>query len=320
QLARQLQAQDQVTLIAFSRQPKILADSVPGNNALQLANLIASSASDGGTNLEAALKAGFEKALDQKVDGAQNRVILITDGAANLGDAEPDRLAKIVEFMRNNGIAFDAAGVGAEGYNDEILETLTRDGDGRYYFLNKPEDADEGFAKQIAGALRPAAMNVKIQVQFNPDRVGKYKLLGFEKHRLNKEDFRDDTVDAAEMAAEEAGVAVYQIEPLPEGRGDIGTVSVRFRDVSSGRMVERKWPIPYEASAYRINEAATEVRVASVAALFAAKLKDDPVGDRATYKDLANIVNTLPANVKQNTRVQQLQTMIQQARQQKGDE
>ena len=190
QLAQQLLPQDQITLIGFARQPKILADRVNGSNALELANIIANSVSDGGTNLEAALKAGLEKAIEQKVEGAQNRIVLITDGAANLGDASPDRLAKIVEFMRMNGIAFDAAGVGAEGYNDEVLETLTRDGDGRYYFLNKPEDADTGFAKQIAGALRPAVMNVKIQVEFNPERVGRYKLLGFEKHRLNKEDFR----------------------------------------------------------------------------------------------------------------------------------
>ena len=81
------------------------------------------------------------------------------------------------------------------------------------------------------------------------------------------------------MAAEEAGVAVYQVEPLPEGQGDIGTVSVRFRDMSTDRMVERRWPIPYEASAQRMREAAAEIRIATVAALFAAKLKDDPVGE-----------------------------------------
>ncbi|MFT5464992.1 MAG: hypothetical protein ACI8UO_000078 [Verrucomicrobiales bacterium] len=319
-LAQQLLPNDQVTLIGFAREPRLLADRVSGGEVgKKLSELVANTASDGGTNLEAALRIAFEKAEEQKLEGAQNRVVLITDGAANLGDAEPEQLAKIVGQMRVNGIAFDAAGVGADGANDEVLEALTRNGDGRYYFLNRPEDADDGFAKQIAGALRPAAMNVKIQVEFNPKRVGHYKLLGFEKHRLKNEDFRNDSVDAAELAAAEAGVALYQVEPLPGGEGDIGFVSVRFRDMSSGRMIEKRWPIPYQPTTPSINDAQDSVRLATAAALFAARLKDDPVGGSAEFKGLAQIVNGLPARVRETPRVQQLLMMIEQARSVIGD-
>ncbi|NNE94052.1 MAG: DUF3520 domain-containing protein, partial [Verrucomicrobiales bacterium] len=201
-LADQLQPTDQVSIFSFARQPRLLADQVTGQHASQLSDLVSGLPSEGGTNIELALRAAFEKAREQQDSNAQNRVVLLTDGAANLGDAKPESLAKIVEQMRNAGIAFDTAGIGADGLNDEVLEALTRKGDGRYYLLDQPEDADSGFAKQIAGALRPSAKNVKIQVEFNPERVGRYKLLGFEKHRLKKEDFRDDKVDAAEMAAE----------------------------------------------------------------------------------------------------------------------
>ena len=178
----------------------------------QLVELINNLPSEGGTNIEAALTLAFEKAREQQLVGAQNRIILLTDGAVNLGDADPESLAESITAIRGAGIAFDAAGISAEGLNDEVLEALTRKGDGRYYLLDSPESADENFANQIAGAFRPAAKNVKVQVEFNPGRVGQYKLLGFEKHRLKKEDFRNDKVDAAEMAAAEAGVAVYQFE------------------------------------------------------------------------------------------------------------
>ena len=218
------------------------------------------------------------KAKSQKVEGGQNRIILLTDGAANLGNARPEELARLVEQMRQEGIAFDACGVGAEGLNDDILESLTRKGDGRYYFLDRPEDADEGFARQIAGALRPAAKNVKVQVNFNANRVGRYKLYGFEKHRLKKEDFRNDSVDAAEMAAEEAGNAVYQVEVLPEGSGEIGTVSVRVQDTNSGLMVEKKWTIPYDDGAPRLNEAEASMRLAASAAFLGERLKGSVVG------------------------------------------
>jgi len=312
-LANQLQPSDQVSLIGFARTPRLLAQT-KGQASRQLTEIVATTPSQGGTNLEQALTLAWEKAKEEKLEGAQNRIVLLTDGAANLGDADPDRLSAMVEQMRQDGIAFDAAGVGAEGLNDEILEALTRKGDGRYYVLNKPEDADEGFAKQIAGALRPAAMNVKVQVEFNPDRVGNYKLLGFEKHRLEKEDFRNDAVDAAEMAAEEAGVAVYQVEPLPGGEGDIGYVSVRFKDMSTGAMVERRWPIPYEPNTARLRQAAPSMRIATVASLFASKLKGDPLGETVSLRELSRVMAELPAQQQSMERVKELRQMIDQAR------
>ncbi len=313
-LASMLQPADEVTLISFARQPRLLADRVAGDQAAALVETVANLPSEGGTNLEAALDLAFEKALEQQTPGAQNRIILLTDGAANLGDARPEKLSARVETMRNAGIAFDAAGIGTEGLNDEILEALTRKGDGRYYLLDRKEDVDSGFAKQIAGALRPAAGNVKIQMEFNPDRVGKYKLLGFEKHRLNKEDFRNDQVDAAELAAAEAGVAVYQIETIADGEGDIGAAFVRFRDMSTGKMTERRWTIPYQSHPPRPAQASPSMQVATVAAMLGAKLKGGVAGDVVDLDELNQIVSQLPPSWREKPRVAELTKMINSAR------
>ena len=312
-LAQQLTAIDQVTLIGFARQPRLLADKVSGSQAQQLVQLVDDLPSEGGTNIEAALQLAFEKAQEQQVGNAQNRIILLTDGAVNLGDANPASLSRMITTMRDAGIAFDAAGISAEGLNDEILEALTRQGDGRYYLLDSPEAADDGFARQIAGALRPSAQNVKVQVEFNPKRVGRYKLLGFEKHLLNQEDFRNDKVDAAEMAAAEAGVAVYQLEAKPDGDGDVGSVSVRFRDLATGQMIEKRWPIPYEADAPRPDQAAPSLRIATSAALLAAKLRAESLGEIVDLKTLSDLISGLPDRDRDSKRVQQLQLMIQQA-------
>jgi Mg-chelatase subunit ChlD len=317
-LVAQLQPNDQVTLISFARQPRLLADQVSGDKANDLVSIISSLPSEGGTNLESALQLAFEKAKEQELASAQNRIVLLTDGAANLGDAKPESLSRKIEEMREAGIAFDAAGIGTEDLNDEILEALTRKGDGRYYLLDSPGSADAGFARKIAGAFRPAAKNVKIQVEFNPDRVGAYKLLGFEKHRLKKEDFRNDKVDAAEMAAEEAGVAVYQFEAKPEGSGDIGAVSVRFLDMASGQMVERRWPIPFEPEAPALESAAPSLQLASCAALFAAKLKGDPLGGTVDLPELSRLVSELPGNWQKRERVVALREMIETAREREG--
>lgn len=314
-LAQQLTANDQVTLISFARQPRLLADQVSGSEAEKLVRLIEELPSEGGTNIEAALQLAFEKAREQQTPDAQNRIILLTDGAVNLGNANPELLSRMVTTIRSTGIAFDAAGISAEGLNDEVLEALTRKGDGRYYLLDSVEAADDDFAQQIAGALRPSAKNVKVQVEFNPKRVGRYKLLGFEKHVLKKEDFRNDKVDAAEMAAAEAGVAMYQFEALPDGEGDVGSVSVRFLDLSTGQMVENRWPIPYVADAPRPAQAAPSLRIASSAALLAAKLKGEALAASVDLKTLSGLMSGLPEQVRSQKRVQQLQQMIEQARQ-----
>lgn len=317
-LAQQLKPIDQVTLISFARQPRLLADKVSGAQSDQLVQLIDNLPSEGGTNIEAALQLALEKAQEQQIADAQNRIILLTDGAVNLGDADPESLSRMITTMRNAGIAFDAAGISAGGLNDGILEALTRKGDGRYYLLDSLDAADDGFARQIAGALRPSAKNVKVQIEFNPKRVGRYKLLGFEKHRLKQEDFRNDKVDAAEMAAAEAGVAVYQFEAKPDGEGDVGSVSVRFRDLSSGRMIENRWPIPYQADAPRPNQAAPSLRIATSAALLAARLRGEPLGETVDLKTLSDLIAGLPDPDRNASQVQQLHLMIQQARQMSG--
>jgi hypothetical protein len=300
-----------VTLIGFARTPRLLAEQVPGNQAGKLVEIAARTPSEGGTNLEQALALASELALKQFLPAAQNRVVLITDGAANLGNANPARLGSLVEKSRQQGISFDACGVGAKGANDEVLESLTRQGDGRYYFLNSPEEADAGFARQLAGAFRPAAENVKVQVVFNPERVSRYRLIGFEKHLLKKEDFRDDKVAAAELAAEEAGVALYQVETLPKGEGDLGEVFVRFRDPANGRMVERSWTMPYDARAAAFDKAPPSMQLAGMAALLAEKLQGNQEVD---LKAMAPVLTGLRAHYSNQARVRELIKMFQEMR------
>jgi Mg-chelatase subunit ChlD len=312
-LMAQLKSTDQVTLIGFAGTPRLLADKIAGDQGESLVKMIETLPSEGGTNIESALLLAYEKATEQRLDGAQNRVILMTDGAVNLGNANPQSLAKQVVQMRDAGIAFDTAGIGAQDLNDEVLEALSRQGDGRYYLLDSADAASDSFSAQIAGAMRPSAQNVKVQVEFNPQRVGRYRLLGFENHRLNKEDFRNDKIDAAEMAAAEAGVALYQFEIKPQGQGDVGSVSVRFQDLATGRMVERRWPIPYEPSAPRLELAPTSMQLATVAALFASKLRGGPIAENIDLSTLRNLLSNMTDSCGQQPRAQQLRTMIDQA-------
>jgi hypothetical protein len=220
----------------------------------------------------------------------------------------------MIEILRQQGVAFDACGVGTDGLDDAILEALTRKGDGRYYVLDKPEDADAGFARQLAGAFRPAAENVKVQVRFNPARVGSYRLIGFEQHRLREEDFRNDKVDAAELAADEAAVALYQVEVLPQGEGELGDVFVRFRDAATGKMIERSWTMLDDPHARTFDRATPTLQLAGTAALIAEKLRGGAMANGIDLAQLAPVVNGLRGQYANDARVQELIAMFEQMR------
>lgn len=310
ELASLLTPQDRVTVVGFSLQARLLADSVSGAQLAALPALAQPEANEGGTNLEQAILLGGQIANARKQAGAQNRIVLLTDGAANLGDADPDRLAESIKQLRQQGLAFDVAGLGTSELNDRLLAELARHGDGRYYVVDAAADEPNGFAKQLAGAFRPAAENVKVQVRFNPNRVGGYRLVGFEEHRLKKEDFHNDAVDAAELAAAEAGVALYQVEPLPGGSGDLGKVSVRFREVASGRMVERSWSIPYEPAAPAFDRAAPSLQLAGLAMLSAEKLRGGALADAIDFAHFAPSRSAVRQTYPNNRRVAELLEMI----------
>jgi secreted protein with Ig-like and vWFA domain len=305
---------DRLTIVGFARQPRLLAEDVHGDEAKPLLDLIAGTPAEGGTNFEEAIKLGGELALRHFEADAQNRIVLLTDGAANLGDADPEKLAAQVDTLRQQGLAFDACGVGTDGLDDAVLEALTRKGAGRYSVLDSPESADAGFARQLAGAFRPAAENVKVQVRFNPARVGNYRLIGFEHHRLKTEDFRNDKVAAAELAAEEAAVAVYQVEALPQGEGELGDVFVRFRDAKTGAMVERSWTMIYDPQVRAFDRATPTMQLAGTAALLAEKLRGGVGADQINLSELAPVVNALRSHYQHEARVQELATMYEQTR------
>src|SRR5208283_1125674 len=145
---------------------RLWVDGVAGNQAAQAAEQVGGLTPQGGTNLEEAMNLAYQTALRHYLANGVNRVVLLTDGAANLGNVDPTALKQKVEEHRKQGVALDCFGIGWDGYNDDLLEVLARNGDGRYGFLNTPEEAVTDFAGQLAGALHVAASDVKVQVEF----------------------------------------------------------------------------------------------------------------------------------------------------------
>ncbi len=313
-LAAQLTGYDRVSFITFARTPRLIVDGAKGGNPEALLKQVIGLNPDGGTNLEDAMKLAYETAAKHFLANGNNRVILITDGAANLGNVDPAQLRERVIDQRKRGIALDCFGVGWEGFNDNLLESLSRNGDGRYGFLNDAETAPTQFASQLAGALQVAASDVKAQIEFNPNRVTVYRQIGYQQHQLTKEQFRDNTVDAAEIGAAEAGNALYSVEVNPNGSGPIGTFRVRYRVPSTGLYEEKEWVLDYTPNSMDLEKSAPAMRLASTSAAFAEWLANSPYAQTVTPDALQNLLRGVPEVYAPDPRPTKLQTMIQQAR------
>jgi len=313
-LAAQLQPQDKFSVVTFARTARLWVDGVPGNEAARVADEVGGITPQGGTNLEEAMNLAYQTALRHYLAGGVNRVVLLTDGAANLGNVEPDALKQKVEAHRKQGVALDCFGIGWEGYNDDLLEVLSRNGDGRYGFINTPEEAASGFAGQLAGALHVAASDVKVQVEFNPRRVTAWRQIGYAKHQLTKEQFRDNTVAAAQIGAAESGNALYVIAVNPLGEGPLGTVRVRYKVPATGEIHEHEWAVTYTGNATPLEEATPAMRLAVTASAFSEWLASSPFAADVSPDSLLGYLRGVPEICGADARPKKLEWMIRQAK------
>lgn len=320
-LKDKLQPNDQLSVVLFARQPKLIANANTPQSQQAAIDTALAYRPEGGTNLEAGLEVAYDNARANFDPAASNRVILMTDGAANLGEVNADTLAKQVVEQRKQGIALDAYGIGWDDYNDELLEAITRNGDGRYAFLNSPDQAGEDFSEKLAGSLRVAAADVKVQITWNPERVTTYRQIGYDLHQLKTEDFRDNTVDAAEIGEAESGTALYvvQINQDADAIGRLGTLHVRYRDPATNQYHEQAWPLEMPRELPTLDTASPALRLATASALFAERLAHNPYARNVSFNDLSELTNDLPEAFPTQQRVVDLQNMIHSARILLGD-
>src|SRR5205085_6162462 len=142
------------------------------------------------------------------------RVILATDGDFNVGVTNQGDLIRLIEEKAKSGVFLSVLGVGTDNLKDSTMQKLADKGNGNYAYLDSLDEARKVLVQQMNGTLVTIAKDVKIQVEFNPARVASYRLIGYEKRMLRKEDFNNDKVDAGEIGAGHTVTALYEVVPV----------------------------------------------------------------------------------------------------------
>ncbi|MBI4612957.1 MAG: von Willebrand factor type A domain-containing protein [Planctomycetes bacterium] len=272
-LVDELHGEDRVAIVAYDDEARVVLPPTSLAKRDEIVAAIRSLAAGGSTNAEAGLDLGYRLAIENFAEGFENRVILCSDGVANVGRTGPLGILARVKDCVDDGITLSTVGVGMGNYNDVLLEGLADAGNGNYAYVDRLEEARRVFVENLTGTLQRVAKDAKVQVEFDPAVIASYRLLGYENRRLANEEFRNDRVDAGEIGAGHAATALYEIRFREGGDGTAAVVRLRWQDPDSGKVTEISRRIERDGFHLEFSSASARYRLASCVAAFAEILR-----------------------------------------------
>ena len=229
-LVERLRPTDTVSIVVYSDNTRVVLFPTSGEDRTTILNSIYSLQTEGATNLEAGLRLGYQLASQAYRALGINRVILCSDGVANVGATSTDAILESIRGYADAGISLTTVGFGMGNFNDVLMEQLADKGDGNYSYVDTLEQARHMFVDNLTSTLQVIALDAKVQVDFNPEAVAYYRLIGYENRAVADQDFRNDAVDAGEIGAGHSATALYAVLLRPGMQGRIATVQLRWQD------------------------------------------------------------------------------------------
>ncbi|RMH19834.1 MAG: DUF3520 domain-containing protein [Acidobacteria bacterium] len=273
-LVDQLRPDDRLALVAYSSTAWVVEGLTSDHDALRRA--IDGLVPMDSTNAEAGLVLGYELALGGRREKAIRRVVLLSDGVANAGNTGAGAILSRVRAAAEQGVELTTVGVGMGNYNDVLLEQLADQGNGRYAYVDTLEEARRVFVEDLSGTLQTIAAEARAQVEWNPEVVARYRLVGYENRDVADRDFRNDAVDAGEIGAGHTVTVLYEIKlqpPALKRRDRVATLRLRYASIARGEMVEEERTVTGADFARSWDEASPALQLTSLVAEFGEILK-----------------------------------------------
>lgn len=212
-LARQLRAQDRVSIVVYAGSAGLVLPPTPGDRHGEIVAALERLQAGGSTNGGDGIRLAYAMAEQSFIRGGVNRVVLATDGDFNVGTVDQNALETLVADRRKRGIALSTLGFGQGNYNDMLAERLADVGDGQHAYVDTLQEARKVLVEEMQSTLLTIARDVKVQIEFNPAAVAEYRLIGYENRLLAREDFANDRVDAGDIGAGHEVTALYELTP-----------------------------------------------------------------------------------------------------------
>lgn len=277
-LTENLSSKDRISIVTYASEDTVVLQGAVGSEKRKIKKAINSLEAGGGTWGSGGIETAYALAEENFIKGGNNRIILATDGDLNIGMTTEEELEELISEKKESGIFLSVLGFGTGNIKDNKMETLADKGNGNYAYIDCMQEARKVLLEEMTATLLTVCKDVKFQVEFNPELVEAYRLLGYDNRVMEREDFQDDTKDGGEVGAGHSVTALYEIilrEPLQHGmteseiedlkygseyRKRAGetpaadqkykewlTVSIRYKKPSGSKSELLEYPIGYES-------------------------------------------------------------------------
>lgn len=306
-LTEELTERDRVSIVTYAGEDRVVLQGARGDEKLKITNALMSLEAGGSTAGSAGIQTAYELAEKNFIPGGNNRVILATDGDLNVGVTSESELERLISKKRETGVHLSVLGVGTGNIKDNKMVALANNGNGNYRYLDTLMEAKKVLVEEMGGTLITVAKDVKFQVEFNPEAVSGYRLIGYEKRELQDEDFANDTVDAGEIGSGHNVTVLYELLPVGSGQElsesqlkyqtkresagnqeELLTVNIRYKapNGTDSKLVT----YPVTAATYQ-NAMPDNMRFAAAVAEFGMILKESQWKGTSTYASVMDLVS-----------------------------
>lgn len=260
-LTENLNPRDTVSIVTYAGGVSDVLPPTPAENKQRILDAIDSLNTGGGTAMESGMTLAYRHAQELRPPGHVSRVLVFTDGDANIGSSTPDQILAAVKNEVKSGVTLTAVGFGMGNYRDDMMERLADAGNGQCVYIDSLDEAKKVFQTNLSGTLQVIAKDVKVQVEFDPDAIRSYRLLGYEDRDVADKDFRNDEVDGGEIGAGHSVTALYDVV-LTGKASSLGTVRVRGKLPEASEAFEVARAVTQGDLTGDLDRASTELRFA----------------------------------------------------------
>lgn len=312
-LVNRLKADDTVSIVTYAGNAGTVLQPTRVEEKSKILSAIDRLEAGGSTGGAEGIEAAYDLAKQAFVKDGVNRVMLATDGDFNVGPSSDEDLKRIIEEKRKDGIFLTVLGFGRGNLNDSLMQTLAQNGNGSAVYIDTLAEAQKTLVEEAGSTLFPIAKDVKFQVEFNPERIAEYRLIGYETRALKREDFNNDRVDAGDIGSGHSVTAIYEItpkgspavmnddlrygaaSPVPAEtsgsahQGELAFVKMRYKRPDEDKSALITTPVNDANTVATVDAAPQDVRFSVAVAAFGQKLGHVPAVDTYSYQAIADL-------------------------------
>lgn len=294
-LVENLRPIDTVSIVVYGSVVGVMLQPTSGDDKKKIFQAIEDLWPGGSTPGEAGILQAYKLAQNQFIKGGNNRVILATDGDFNVGQNSEKQLEELITRMKQTGIYLTCLGVGMGNYKDSKIEILAKKGNGNFAYLDNEQEGEKVLVKELTQTLYTAADDVYMNVDFNPELVKSYRLIGFDNKRIALAD-SGSVLEGGEIGSGHSVIAVFELVPAQANITTAGSTDLQKNIASVGihyklpgtklsRFATYQCPFKYQA----FNESASFVRFTTAVTLFGALLRKSEHVKNYGWSDLVAI-------------------------------